>query len=92
MQTVVVQFVVLVVLIFLSGFFSSAETAMAMANKVRIKTMADEGNAKAIAVMKINDNYQKMLSAILIGNNIVNLSASSLTTVAPYSSSTKATL
>lgn len=81
MQTVVVQFVVLIVLILLSGFFSSAETAMAMANKVRIKTMADEGNAKAIAVMKINDNYQKMLSAVLIGNNIVNLSASSLTTV-----------
>ncbi|MCR5102097.1 MAG: hemolysin family protein [Butyrivibrio sp.] len=65
----------------LSGFFSSAETAMAMANKVKIKTLADDGDKRAKAVMKINDDYQTMLSSILIGNNIVNLSASSLTTV-----------
>jgi CBS domain containing-hemolysin-like protein len=65
----------------LSGYFSSAETALTTVNKVRIKSLADEGNKKAKAVLKISDRYQKMLSTVLIGNNIVNLTASSLSTV-----------
>lgn len=79
--TGVIQFVVIIVLIGLSAFFSSAETALTTVNRVRIKTLADEGSSKAATVLKILDNYSKMLSTILIGNNIVNLSASSLTTV-----------
>ena len=76
----VIQLVVLLVLLILSGFFSSAETALTTVNKVRIKTLVDENNKRAIVLMKILDQHSKMLSTILIGNNIVNISASSLTT------------
>ncbi len=75
-----IQLVVIAILIGLSAFFSSAETALTTVNRVRIKSMADEGNKNAAAVLKILDKYSKMLSTILIGNNIVNLTASSLTT------------
>lgn len=75
-----VQFIVLIILIFLSGFFSSAETALTTVNRVRMRALAEEGDKRAITVNKILDQYSKMLSAILIGNNIVNLSASSLAT------------
>ncbi len=76
----VIQLVVLFILIFLSAFFSSAETALSTVNRVRLRTLEEEGNKRAAKVNKILDNYSKMLSAILIGNNIVNLSASSLAT------------
>lgn len=77
----IIQIICLVILLILSAFFSSAETALTMINKIRIKTLADEGNKKAAVVLKIEDNPDKMLSAILIGNNIVNISASSLVTI-----------
>lgn len=76
----VIQLVVLIVLVFLSGFFSSAETALTTVNRVRIRSLEEEGNKRAITVNRILDNYGKMLSTILIGNNIVNLSASALAT------------
>lgn len=76
----VIQLFILLILIFLSGFFSSAETALTTVNRVRLRTLADEGNKRAVTVNKIIDQYSKMLSAVLIGNNIVNLSASSLAT------------
>lgn len=76
----VVQFAALIILIFLSSFFSSAETALTTVNRVRMRSLAEEGNKRAITVNKILDQYSKMLSAILIGNNIVNLSASALAT------------
>lgn len=79
--TGVIQLVTIFILIGLSAFFSSAETALTTVNRVRMKTLADEGNSNANTVLKILDNYSKMLSTILIGNNIVNLSASSLTTI-----------
>lgn len=65
---------------FLSAFFSSAETAFSTVNRVRLRTLAEEDHKGAIRVLAILDQYGKMLSAILIGNNIVNLSASSLMT------------
>ena len=77
----VIQLIIIIVLVGLSAFFSSAETALTTANRVRMKALADEGSAAAARVIKILDNYSKMLSTILIGNNIVNLSASSLTTI-----------
>lgn len=77
---IIVQFVALFLLVFLSGFFSSAETALTTVNRVRMRSLAEEGNRRAITVNKILDQYSKMLSAILIGNNIVNLSASALAT------------
>lgn len=76
----VIQLIVLFVLIILSGFFSSAETALSTVNRVKMRTLEEEGNKKAARVNKILDHYSKMISTILIGNNIVNLSASALAT------------
>ncbi|MGN0168315.1 MAG: HlyC/CorC family transporter [Acetatifactor sp.] len=76
----VIQLIFLFVLIILSGFFSSAETALTTVNRVRIRTLEEEGNKRAARVNKVLENYSKMLSTILIGNNIVNLSASALAT------------
>ncbi|MBR6628125.1 MAG: HlyC/CorC family transporter, partial [Lachnospiraceae bacterium] len=76
----VIQLVVLVILIILSAFFSSAETALSTAGRVRLRTLEEEGNKSAALANKVLDNYGKMLSSILIGNNIVNLSASALAT------------
>ncbi len=75
-----IQIVSLAVLILLSAFFSSAETAFSTVNRVRLRTLAEEGNKGALRVLAILDRYGKMLSAILIGNNIVNLYASSVMT------------
>lgn len=76
----VIQLVIVFVLLALSAFFSSAETAFTTANKIRLRSLADEGNKKAALALKISGDSGKMLSAILIGNNIVNIAASSLTT------------
>jgi len=74
------QFLFLIFLVFLSCFFSSAETAYSTVNRVRLRTLEEEGSRRAAKTNKILDNYSKMLSTILIGNNIVNLSASALAT------------
>ncbi len=76
-----IQLLILVVLLILSAFFSSAETALTTVNRIRMRYLAEDGNRKAATVLKILDEQDKMLSAILIGNNIVNLSSSSLATV-----------
>ena len=76
-----IQLLILVVLLILSAFFSSAETALTTVNRIRMRSLAEDGNRKAATVLKILDEQDKMLSAILIGNNIVNLSSSSLATV-----------
>ncbi|MDE6420004.1 MAG: hemolysin family protein [Lachnospiraceae bacterium] len=70
----------LFILLLLSSFFSSAETAFSTVSRIRIRTLCEEGNKRALTAQNVLDQYSKMLSAILIGNNIVNLSASSLTT------------
>ena len=70
----------LVVLVALSAFFSSAETALTTVNVHRMRALAEDGNKKAERVLKPKENSQKLLSTILIGNNIVNLSASSMAT------------
>lgn len=64
----------------LSGFFSSAETAFISSNQIKLKTLAAKGSKNALLVLKIMEKPEKMLSAVLIGNNIVNLSASALAT------------
>lgn len=78
--TTLAQLIVLALLLLLSAFFSSAETAFTTVNQIRLRTLAESGNRKAERVLSITEDMQKMLSAILIGNNIVNLSASSLAT------------
>ena len=75
------QLLILVILLALSAFFSSAETALTCVNKIRIRGLAEEGDKRAILVKELTDNPSKMLSAILIGNNIVNLTAATLGTV-----------
>lgn len=77
----VIQILSVVVLIGLSAFFSSAETALTTANRVKIRSLVEEGNKTAAVLQKVLDNNSKMISTILIGNNIVNISASSLVTV-----------
>ena len=72
---------VLLILLIFSAFFSSAETALTTFNRVRLRMLIDEGNKKAMILDKILDNSRKMLSTVLIGNNIVNIAASSLTTI-----------
>lgn len=74
------QIVILIVLLIFSSLFSSAETAFTMVNRHRLRALAEEGNKKAARVLSLVEKPDKMLCAILIGNNIVNLSASSLTT------------
>ena len=78
--TDIIQLVSLVILILLSAFFSSAETALVTVNRIKMRTLADEGNVRAKRVLAITDHSSKMLSAILIGNNIVNLSSSAIST------------
>lgn len=74
------QLIALIILVLLSAFFSSAETSLTTVNRVRLKTLAEEGNRRAKTALEVLDKYGKMLSVILIGNNIVNLSASALAT------------
>ena len=74
------EIIILVLLIYLSGFFSSAETAFSTVNRVTLQTMADEGDKRAALVLKIVSRYGKLLSTILICNNVVNISASALFT------------
>ncbi len=74
------QIIVLIILLSLSAIFSSAETALTTVNKIRVRTLAEEGKRSAKTVAKLIEEPSKMISAVLIGNNIVNLSASSLTT------------
>lgn len=76
----ILQLVILVLLLSASAFFSSAETALMTSNKLRIRNLAENGDKRAEKVLEITANTDKMLSAILIGNNIVNLSASALST------------
>ena len=76
----VVQCIILIILLLLSGFFSSAETALTTVNRLRLKELAEGGNKKAANALTLLNKPGKMLSTILIGNNVVNLSASSLTT------------
>ena len=76
----IMQLIILVILILLSAFFSSAETALTTVNKYALRSMADSGNKRAARVLKVTENSAKLISTILIGNNIVNISASSLAT------------
>lgn len=76
----IAQIIFLIVLLLLSAFFSSAETALTTVNKIRMRTLSESGDKRADRVLRVTGNSGKMLSAILIGNNVVNLSASSLAT------------
>ena len=74
------QLIAIIILLCLSAFFSSSETALTTVNQIRMRTLADNGDKRSARVLHVTGNPGKMLSAILIGNNIVNLSASSIST------------
>lgn len=76
-----VQIIAIILLLILSAFFSSAETAYMTVGRVRIEALVRDGNKRGVSVLRILDRYPKMISAILVGNNIVNLAASALVTV-----------
>ena len=75
------QIIIMVFLVMMSAYFSATETAFSSLNKTRIKTMAEDGNKKANLVLKLSENYDKLISTILIGNNIVNIALASLGTI-----------
>ncbi|MGM9564993.1 HlyC/CorC family transporter [Evtepia sp.] len=80
-STCIAILVALVIMVFLSAWFSSTETACSSVNKIRLKSKAEDGNVRAQKALALLDQYDKLLSCILIGNNIVNLTAASLGTV-----------
>jgi CBS domain containing-hemolysin-like protein len=81
MSTNAIYGVVIAVCILLSAFFSCVETAFSCANTIRLRTLADSGNRRAKNALWITDRFDKALTAILIGNNVVNLGCSSLATI-----------
>jgi len=78
-KTVII--ITFIILIILSAFFSGSEIVYAQVNKLRLKKMGDEGNKKASRVFELSSNYSSLISVILIGNNLVNIAASSIATV-----------
>ena len=80
-STEITMLIILAFLLFLSGFFSSAETAFTTVSAIKIRQLIEEGNKQARLVDKIIENKSKMLSAILIGNNLVNIISSALATI-----------
>ncbi len=75
------SYIFLIVLVALSAFFSGSETALTSVNKIRLKNLAENGNEKAARTLRVAENYERMISTVLIGNNIVNIASASLATV-----------
>lgn len=81
MEDLIPKLIALAALILMSAYFSATETAFSSVNKIRLKNMASEGNKKAKLALDLSNDYDKLLSTILVGNNIVNIAATSLATV-----------
>ena len=75
------QIVIMAILVLMSAYFSATETAFSSLNKTRLKTLAEDGNKRAALTLKLAENYDKLISTILIGNNIVNICLASLGTI-----------
>lgn len=71
----------LIILVAFSAFFSASETAFSSLNQIRLKSRAEDGDSAAARVLAMSEKYDKLLSTILIGNNIVNIAAASIGTV-----------
>ncbi len=78
---IIVDIIAIIVLVMLSAYFSATETAFTSLNRIRVKNMAGEGNKRAELVLRLEENYDKLLTTILIGNNIVNISMTAIATV-----------
>ena len=77
------QLILILVLIICSGYFSATETAFTSVNRIRMKNLAGDGDPKAEKVLKLSDKYDKLLTTILIGNNIVNIWMTAIATTIP---------
>ncbi len=75
------QTVIIIICVLFSAYFSATETAFSTFNRIRVKNMAEKGNKKAARALKLSDNYDTLISTILIGNNLVNILSTSLATV-----------
>ncbi|PKM66491.1 MAG: HlyC/CorC family transporter [Firmicutes bacterium HGW-Firmicutes-2] len=75
------QIIILGILLVLSGFFSATETAFSSINRIRMKHLANNGNKKALHTLELSEDFDKVLSTILIGNNIVNIASAAIATV-----------
>lgn len=80
-QEILWQIVIMLVLVALSAFFSSTETAFSSINRTRLKNMAEHGSRRAAAALELEEKYDELLSTILVGNNIVNIALSSIGTL-----------
>ncbi len=76
-----IMLIIIVFCVIMSAYFSATETAFSTFNRIRMKNAAEDGNKRAALVIKLSDDYDTLISTILIGNNIVNILASSLATV-----------
>ena len=75
------QIIAIVILILFSAYFSATETAFTSMNKIKLKTMAGDGDEKAQKVLDLGEKYDKLLTTILIGNNVVNITMTAIATV-----------
>ena len=71
----------IVILLIMSAYFSATETAFTSLNRIKLKNIASDGNNKAKRVLELSENYDKLLTTILIGNNIVNIMMTAVSTV-----------
>ena len=81
MQSETIPLLVIVFCIIMSAYFSATETAFSSLSRIKIKSLADKGDKRAGLVLRLAENYDALLSTILIGNNIVNIASASLATV-----------
>lgn len=72
---------ILIVLVFLSGYFSATETAFSALNRIRLKNLANSGNKRAKLTYALSERYDELLSTILVGNNLVNIASTAIATV-----------
>ena len=75
------QITIIVICLIFSAYFSATETAFSTFNKIRVKNLAEKGNKRAVRVIKLSENYDTLISTILIGNNIVNILGASIATM-----------
>lgn len=77
----ITEIIIMVCLVMMSAYFSATETAFSSLNKTRLKTLAEKGDKKAVLANNLSEKYDKLISTILIGNNIVNIALASMGTV-----------
>ena len=81
MNSDIVSLIIILICVMLSAYFSATETSFTSLNRIRMKNMAEKGDKRAELVLKLLENFDKLLSTILVGNNIVNIAAASIATV-----------